>query len=65
VYPWALFFVKASILALYHRIFTQTKFRKAVYVVAGFVTAQTIVVTFVNVRRTSCQLRSFLTLIGF
>jgi hypothetical protein len=49
VYPWALFFVKASILALYHRIFTQAKFRRAVYFVAGFVTVQIIVVTFVNV----------------
>jgi hypothetical protein len=49
VYPWALFFVKASILALYYRIFTQTRFRRGVYFVAGFVTVQTIVVTFVNV----------------
>ncbi|KAI4638505.1 hypothetical protein J4E93_010060 [Alternaria ventricosa] len=48
VYPWALFFVKASILALYHRIFTQTKFRYTVYGVAAFVAVQTIVVTFVN-----------------
>ncbi|KAI4647243.1 uncharacterized protein J4E79_010394 [Alternaria viburni] len=48
VYPWALFFVKASILALYHRIFTQTKFRYTVYGVAAFVAIQTVVVTFVN-----------------
>ena len=49
VYPWALFFVKASILALYHRIFTQSKFRYAVYAVTGFVTIYTFVVFFVNV----------------
>ncbi|KAL1801732.1 hypothetical protein ACET3X_002074 [Alternaria dauci] len=48
VYPWALWFVKASILALYYRIFTQTRFRYAVYAVGAFVTVQTIVVTFVN-----------------
>ncbi|KAJ4291959.1 hypothetical protein N0V90_009857 [Kalmusia sp. IMI 367209] len=48
VYPWSLFFVKASILALYHRIFTHTKFRYAVYVVTAFVTMYTIVVFFVN-----------------
>ncbi|KAF2030696.1 hypothetical protein EK21DRAFT_111573 [Setomelanomma holmii] len=48
VYPWALFFVKASILALYHRIFTQTKFRYTVYAVTGFVTTYTVVVFFVN-----------------
>ncbi|KAF2117014.1 hypothetical protein BDV96DRAFT_644451 [Lophiotrema nucula] len=48
VYPWSLFFVKASILALYHRIFTQTKFRYTVYVVTGFVTLYTIIVFFVN-----------------
>jgi hypothetical protein len=52
VYPWALLFVKASILALYYRIFTQTNFRYAVYAVSIFVTVQTIVVTFVNVRHT-------------
>lgn len=50
VYPWALFFVKASILALYHRIFEGTKFRRIVYGVTGFVTVYTIVVFFVNVR---------------
>lgn len=49
VYPWALFFVKASILALYHRIFTQTNFRRAVYAVTVFVSIYTIVVFFVNV----------------
>ena len=53
VYPWALLFVKASILALYYRIFSQTRFRRAVYCVAAFVTIQTIVVTFVNVRQTA------------
>jgi hypothetical protein len=61
VYPWVLFFVKASILALYHRIFTQTKFRRAVYCVAGFVTIQTIVVTFVNVRQSALLPPSLLT----
>src|SRR6266436_5065579 len=50
VYPWALFFVKASILALYHRIFTQKNFRLAVYCVAAFVSSYTIAVFFVNVR---------------
>jgi hypothetical protein len=49
VYPWSLFFVKASILALYHRIFTQMRFRYAVYAVTVFVTIYTIVVFFVNV----------------
>lgn len=48
VYPWALFFVKASILALYHRIFTQKNFRRAVYAVAAFVSFYTIVVFFIN-----------------
>ncbi|KAJ4360487.1 uncharacterized protein N0V89_001052 [Didymosphaeria variabile] len=48
VYPWSLFFVKASILALYHRIFTQTKFRRLVYAVTAFVSTYTIVVFFVN-----------------
>jgi hypothetical protein len=51
-YPWALLFVKASILALYYRIFTQTSFRYAVYAVSIFVTVQTIVVTFVNLCHT-------------
>lgn len=49
VYPWALFFVKASILALYYRIFKQTNFRYAVYLVAAFVSVYTIVTFFVNV----------------
>ncbi|KAL5385527.1 hypothetical protein DPSP01_004640 [Paraphaeosphaeria sporulosa] len=48
VYPWSLFFVKASILALYHRIFTKTKFRRLVYAVGAFVATYTLVVTFVN-----------------
>ncbi|KAH8635859.1 hypothetical protein IG631_07693 [Alternaria alternata] len=48
-YPWALFFVKASILALYHRIFTHHNFRRWVYCAAGFIVIQTITVTFVNV----------------
>jgi hypothetical protein len=49
VYPLALFFVKASILALYHRIFVLVKFRYKVYAVAAFVTVYTIIVLFVNV----------------
>lgn len=49
VYPFALFLVKASILALYKRILTQDNFRKAVYGVAGLITLQSIVVIFVNV----------------
>ncbi|KAF1980067.1 hypothetical protein BU23DRAFT_585902 [Bimuria novae-zelandiae CBS 107.79] len=36
------------ILALYHRIFTQTKFRRVVYAVTAFVTIYTVVVFFVN-----------------
>lgn len=48
VYPWALFFVKASILALYHRIFTQKNFRLTVYCVAAFVSSNTLVLFFVN-----------------
>jgi hypothetical protein len=50
VYPWALFFVKASILALYHRIFTQGNFRLVVYCVAAFVSSYTIAIFLVNVR---------------
>lgn len=50
IYPWSLFFVKASILALYYRIFTKGKFRYAVYGVTAFVTIYTIVVFFVNVK---------------
>lgn len=49
VYPWVLFFVKASILALYHRIFKQTNFRYAVYAVMTFVSVCTVVAFFVNV----------------
>ena len=64
VYPWALFFVKASILALYHRIFTQKNFRLAVYCVTAFVSSYTIVVFFVNVRAFSiCQLAELRVLI--
>ncbi|RYN46750.1 hypothetical protein AA0118_g12417 [Alternaria tenuissima] len=48
-YPWALFFVKASILALYHRIFTHHNFRRWVYCAAGFIIIQTVTVTFVNI----------------
>ncbi|KAL5394522.1 hypothetical protein PMIN06_008037 [Paraphaeosphaeria minitans] len=48
VYPWSLFFVKISILALYHRIFRKNKFRRFVYAVGAFVATYTLVVTFVN-----------------
>ncbi|OAG20970.1 hypothetical protein CC77DRAFT_903929, partial [Alternaria alternata] len=48
VYPLALFLVKASILALYHRIFELVEFRYKVWSVAAFVTVYTIVVLFVN-----------------
>jgi len=48
VYPVALFFVKASILALYHRIFERLQFRYKVWSVAAFVTIYTIVVLFVS-----------------
>ncbi|KAE9969132.1 hypothetical protein EG328_007054 [Venturia inaequalis] len=48
VYPWTLFFVKASILAHYHRIFRRTKFCNAVYIVSMFVTVFTLVAFFVN-----------------
>ncbi|KAI4656606.1 uncharacterized protein J4E78_006495 [Alternaria triticimaculans] len=48
VYPWALFCVKASILALYHRIFTHHSFRRWIYYAAGFIIIQTITVTFIN-----------------
>lgn len=51
IYPWSLFFVRASILALYHRIFTQTKFRYTAYVVAVLVTMYNVVVFFANVGR--------------
>lgn len=66
VYPWALFFVKASIFALYHRIFRQTKFCYAVYIVAAFVSIYTIVAFFVNVslQCTAIKLRCKLTVIG-
>ncbi|KAF8847909.1 hypothetical protein BDZ45DRAFT_754399 [Acephala macrosclerotiorum] len=48
VYPFVLFLVKASILALYRRILTQERFRRALYVVAGFISLQTLVAIFVN-----------------
>jgi hypothetical protein len=51
MYPLSLFSVKASILALYYRIFSQTRFRWRVYSVAGFDTVYTIVVILVNVSR--------------
>jgi hypothetical protein len=64
VYPWSLFFVKASILALYHRIFTQTRFRYLVYAVSAFVSIYTIVVFFVNVWHAVGILRQVLTVTG-
>jgi len=54
VYPVALFFVKASILALYHRIFERLQFRYKVWSVAAFVTIYTIVVLFVSVSSLLC-----------
>ncbi|KAF2147298.1 uncharacterized protein K452DRAFT_314489 [Aplosporella prunicola CBS 121167] len=48
IYPFALFFVKASILALYHRLFRKRQFRYWLWVVAGIVTVYTVVVVFVN-----------------
>jgi hypothetical protein len=48
-YPWPLFFVKASILALYYRIFTHHNYRRWVYYAAGFIFTQTVTVTFVNI----------------
>ncbi|TLD27843.1 hypothetical protein E2P81_ATG06189 [Venturia nashicola] len=48
VYPWTLFFVKASILALYHRIFRGTKFCNVIYIVTAFVFTFTLVAFFVN-----------------
>lgn len=49
VYPWTLFFVKTSILALYHRIFKQANFRFAVYIVTAFVSVYMVLAFFVNV----------------
>jgi hypothetical protein len=49
IYPWPLFFDKASILALYYHIFTQTKLRYWIYAVAAFVTIYTVVLFFVSV----------------
>ncbi|KAL5329298.1 hypothetical protein ACEPPN_002809 [Leptodophora sp. 'Broadleaf-Isolate-01'] len=48
VYPFVLYLVKASILALYYRILTQTKFRLWVWIVTGVITAQTVIVMFVQ-----------------
>ena len=55
IYPFALFFVKASILALYHRLFRKKQFRYWLWVVAGIVTVYTVVVVFVNVRSLGIQ----------
>ena len=49
VYSWTLFFVKASILALYHPIYKQTNLRFAVYILTAFVLIYTIVAFLVNV----------------
>lgn len=48
VYPFALLFVKASILALYYRIFSQKAFKISVWVMATTVATYTVVVVFVN-----------------
>lgn len=50
VYPFALLFVKASILALYYKIFSQKSFRIWIWITAAIVSAYTVVVVFVNVR---------------
>ena len=55
VYPLALFWVKASILASYHRIFQDRKFRMLIYIVGGVVLAYTIIVIFVNVSCCLCH----------
>jgi len=49
VYPWCLFFIKASILALYYRIFSQTNFRYAVWVLTAIVAAVTLGIFFAYV----------------
>jgi hypothetical protein len=49
VYPLALSFVKASILALYHRISERANMHYKVYSVAAFITMYTTVILFVNV----------------
>ena len=43
--------MKASILALYHRIFVQIQFRRLVYFAAVFIFIQTVTVTYINVRQ--------------
>ena len=48
VYPFALLFVKASILALYYRIFSQKAFKRWVWGIAAVITTYTFVVVFVN-----------------
>ncbi|KAG4425145.1 hypothetical protein IFR04_001712 [Cadophora malorum] len=48
VYPFVLYLVKLSILALYYRILTQKNFRLWVWIVMGVITTQTIVVMFVQ-----------------
>ncbi|KAI9051567.1 hypothetical protein LZ554_004612 [Drepanopeziza brunnea f. sp. 'monogermtubi'] len=48
VYPFVLYLVKLSILALYHRILTPRNFRLWVWAVSGFITVQTVVVMFVQ-----------------
>jgi len=49
VYPFTLFLVKASILALYLRIMVQENFRKLVFGVTILITLPSLVVIFVNV----------------
>ncbi len=49
VYPFALFLVKASILALYFRILTQQNLRRMVWIAFVIIATQTIVVMFVQV----------------
>lgn len=51
VYPFVLYLVKASILALYYRILTQKTFRLWVWIVLGIISVQTVVVMFVQVSK--------------
>lgn len=48
VYPFALFFIKASILALYYKVFSQRVFRIWISITAAVVAAHTVVAVFVN-----------------
>ena len=49
-YPFAVFLVKMSILAFYRRLSPAQRFQLAIKIVAGFVTAFTVAMVFVNVK---------------